>query len=54
MPTYVYRCENCQHAFSVIQHMAEHGRGPIVCPQCGSQKTVQVFAPFFARTSRKS
>ncbi len=38
MPSYSYRCNSCQHHFTVIQRMSDD---PIdTCPQCNA-KTVQ-------------
>jgi len=33
MPTYVYRCKNCEHQFEAFQRMTEE---PLKdCPECG-------------------
>jgi len=34
--------------------MAEHDKGKIKCPKCGSSKTEQQWAAFHATTSKKS
>ncbi len=34
MPTYEYQCDACKHNFSLIQTIAEHDRGGVVCPKC--------------------
>ncbi|PWH14163.1 MAG: FmdB family transcriptional regulator [Anaerolineae bacterium] len=54
MPTYVYKCEDCQsefEAFASIQKK-ESGWKPD-CPRCGSSKTVQSFrqAALWVRSS---
>ena len=54
MPTYEYRCEKCQVVFEIVQSMAEHERGKVVCPHCQSKQVVQQFSRFFAKTSKKS
>lgn len=56
MAIYDYRCEDCHHEFNVAESIAEHdGRSaPPPCPECGGEKTVRVFAGFFAKTARKS
>jgi putative FmdB family regulatory protein len=54
MPTYEYRCEKCQAIFEIVQSMAEHERGKVVCPHCQSKQIVQQFSSFFAKTSKKS
>jgi putative FmdB family regulatory protein len=54
MPIYTYRCRDCDEAFEQSSTMQEHERGVPSCPRCSSQNVEQVFAPFFAQTSRKS
>ena len=54
MPTYEYRCAACEKYFTVVQSMAEQERRGVRCPQCGTDRVVQQFSPFYARTSRKS
>ncbi len=54
MPTYEYRCEGCNHEFSVVMSMSEHDRGGVVCPQCKGGAVVQRYSAFTAKTSRKS
>ncbi|MCD6151115.1 MAG: zinc ribbon domain-containing protein [Deltaproteobacteria bacterium] len=54
MPTYEYRCEDCNKKFTVIMSMAEHDKGGVVCPECKSKKVVQQLSIFTAKTSRKS
>ncbi|MCF6157932.1 MAG: zinc ribbon domain-containing protein [wastewater metagenome] len=40
MPTYDYRCCECDHTFEVFQHITEK---PIErCPACGEQKVEKV------------
>jgi putative FmdB family regulatory protein len=35
MPTYVYRCDDCDHQFELFQRMSDD---PVeVCPQCDSK-----------------
>lgn len=35
MPTYVYRCKNCEHQFEIIQKMTDE---PLtVCPECNGE-----------------
>ena len=54
MPTYVYRCEQCQETFEQIETMSEHGTSRPKCPQCGSDRIARVPAPFTAKTAKKS
>jgi hypothetical protein len=34
--------------------MAEHDKGGISCPECKSERVVQQYSTFYAKTSRKS
>ena len=54
MPTYDFRCSNCQMSFSLIMGITERDRKRIKCPKCASIKVEPVFSPFFAKTSRKA
>lgn len=37
MPTYQYRCLDCQRRFEVFLTYAEYGQKQIKCPRCGSE-----------------
>lgn len=57
MATYEYRCEDCSKTFTVRERMSEHDdekRDHPACPHCDSQRTVQQFGRFYAKTSVKS
>jgi putative FmdB family regulatory protein len=55
LPTYEYQCKACDHAFSVIQTLAQHEKGKPPCPKCKKKKNVkQLMSMFSAQTSRKS
>ncbi len=54
MPTYDYQCEKCGKQFTLTQSMAEHDKKQTVCPECKSDKIIQLITPFIAKTSRKS
>ena len=54
MPTYDYRCEKCGKRFSRIEAISAHGRRKVTCPKCKSATVSQVFAPFYAKTVKKS
>lgn len=54
MPTYEYRCRECEHVFDRIEPLAEHGESTPQCPKCKSKKVEQVLTPFFAKTSHKA
>jgi putative FmdB family regulatory protein len=59
MPTYEYRCVDCDHVWERTEPMTEHAaasgaaaRPP--CPRCEGSRTEPVFSAFFAKTARKS
>ncbi len=54
MPHYDYRCLECKKKFSVVRTVEEHERRKAKCPHCGSTKTEQQWAAFFAVTGKKS
>ncbi len=55
MPLYAYRCLQCGETFEQVEHIAEHDeRTHPKCPRCEGEKVVQVFAPFFPQTAKKS
>ncbi len=54
MPTYEYRCRDCNTVFDRIEPQAEHGHKPPLCPKCKSKSVEQVLTPFFAKTSHKA
>ncbi len=42
MPTYAYRCKNCQHEFEELQKMSE---APLIrCPVCGKDTLVRMIS----------
>jgi putative FmdB family regulatory protein len=54
MPTYEYRCLECDMTFEKPQRIEDHEASRPSCPGCGSNKVEQIFSSFFAKTSRKS
>lgn len=54
MPTYEYRCQDCEETFTRVQRMSEHDDATPSCPECGSEKVEPQLSPVFAKTSRKS
>jgi len=38
MPSYEYRCKNCQRRFEVVMTYSEYGTSPITCPHCHSDE----------------
>ena len=44
MPTYTFRCANCDHIFDLVQRFEEPD--PTVCPHCGHANELQrVYKP---------
>ena len=54
MPTYEYRCRDCNAVFDRVEPLAEHGHRRPFCPKCKSKNVEQVLTPFFAKTSHKA
>lgn len=54
MPTYEYRCLECNETFARVERMTEHGDEKPVCPKCRSKKVEPLLSPVFAKTSKKS
>ena len=54
MPTYIYRCNQCDAIFERVETMAVHAVVKPQCPTCGSHDVVSVPAPFTAITGKKS
>jgi putative FmdB family regulatory protein len=54
MPHCEYLCQACNKKFSLFLTVAEHDKGNIKCPKCGSTKVEQQRAAFYATTSKKS
>jgi len=53
MPTYEYRCRDCENVFDRIEPLSEHGAKAPRCPKCKSRNVEQVLTSFFAKTSHK-
>jgi putative FmdB family regulatory protein len=54
MPTYEYRCLDCNELFQAIEHIDDHGTTQPVCPVCKGTNVMQVFTSVFVKTARKS
>ena len=42
MPTYDFRCPDCQSRFGVFMSYAEYGTKKVVCPTCGKARAQRV------------
>lgn len=58
MPEYDYRCEDCQHEFtielSIVDHAQKDRNHEIHCPNCQSTRVRHVIGAVFVTTSKKS
>ena len=54
MPRYAFRCVKCGEQFERRMSIGERERARPVCPKCKGRKIEPVYAPFFAKTSRKA
>lgn len=50
MPVYEYQCESCEHVTETLRSMAD-ADAPIVCEQCGGEKTHRMHSVFAAGKS---
>jgi putative FmdB family regulatory protein len=53
VPTYEYRCRDCENVFDRVEPLSEHGTRVPTCPKCKSRNVEQVLTSFFAKTSHK-
>ena len=55
MPTYEFKCKDCEKIFFLQQTFQEHEKNPRpACPHCKSKKTEQLFSAVSVITSKKS
>jgi putative FmdB family regulatory protein len=54
MPTYDYKCRDCNKKFSLVLTVEVHDKKKVKCPSCQSRKVDQQLAAFYAVTSKKS
>ncbi len=47
MPTYDFRCQECDHKFTVMVSISE--KDQVKCPNCGSEKVQQLMTGFFTK-----
>ncbi len=48
MPTYTYKCSNCQRPFEIVHAMSNLEEPLPNCQYCGSKNTYRVIANVFA------
>ncbi len=49
MPVYDFRCQQCDHKFTVMVSINE--KDQVKCPKCESEKVQQLFTGFFTKKS---
>lgn len=54
VPTYDYRCQECNHEFRVIESISTHEAAKPRCSECESSKVERVFTAINVKTSKKS
>jgi putative FmdB family regulatory protein len=54
VPTYQYRCEECEKVFQRTETISEHEVTKPQCPKCGSKKVSLVPGRVYVVTSKKS
>jgi putative FmdB family regulatory protein len=45
MPTYEYRCKDCNHKFEIFLSYQEYENTSVSCPACGKSKSERVIRP---------
>jgi len=45
MPTYEFRCNNCNHKFEIYLTYQEYGSKPVSCPGCGHPEPERIIRP---------
>jgi putative FmdB family regulatory protein len=54
MPTYQYRCHECEQTFERTETISEHEGSKPQCPKCRSKKVSAVPSRVYVVTSKKS
>ena len=44
MPTYEYRCSDCQKRFSIFLSYEEYGRAPVHCTECDGENVARLIS----------
>jgi putative FmdB family regulatory protein len=45
MPTYEYRCKDCNHKFDIFLRYQEYETATIACPDCGGSNPERIIRP---------
>jgi putative FmdB family regulatory protein len=54
MPSYEFKCENCNKRFTLTLSISEYEKKKMECPKCNSRKIKQQISSFQTVTSKKS
>lgn len=54
MPVYEFRCQKCDHDFSLVITLAEYEKKNFICPKCQSNKVKRQLSTFQTITTKKS
>ncbi|WP_136797917.1 FmdB family zinc ribbon protein [Desulfosediminicola ganghwensis] len=54
MPVYEFRCEECDHIFSLIIRISDYEKNDFSCPKCKSKKVKRQLSTFQPITTKKS
>jgi putative FmdB family regulatory protein len=54
VPTYQYRCRECEETFERTEAISQHEVAKPQCPKCGSKKVSAVPSRVYVVTSKKS
>ena len=54
MPTYEYRCKDCNHKFEKILIYQEYERAAVSCPSCGASDPERIIRPVRISRSEKN
>lgn len=54
MPTYAFRCSECDEVFEQQLTFAEFDRREVACPKCESARVEPLLAAVGVKTSKKS
>ena len=50
MPRYEFECNHCNEKFELTLSMKDRGNAKIVCPNCNSSDTSQVYSGIYINT----
>lgn len=54
MPSYDFKCDDCDHRFTLTVSVSEYEKRSPECPQCKSNNVKRTITPFSVITSKKS